>query len=86
MLVPSPLPTYTLAPGLKPLSGGQQAALESCLSALTGRLSGVLVTSASTTASHHLIELITPAGTLLAMERVSPEPPTGAGHGGAAAA
>lgn len=70
MLVPAPLPTYTLAPGLKALTGAQLAALEACLSALTGRLSGVLVTSVSTTDSHHLIELITPAGTLLAMERV----------------
>jgi hypothetical protein len=85
VLVPAPLPTYTLSPGMPPLSGGQQAALEACLSALTGRLTGVLVTSASTTASHHLIELITPAGTLLAMERVD-APPRAAGHGGAAAA
>ena len=72
MLVPAPLPSYTLAPGMKALSPGQQAALEACLSALTGRLTGVLVTGASTTAEHHVIELITPAGRLLAMERVSP--------------
>lgn len=71
MLVPAPLPTYTLAPGLKALTSEQQSALETCLSALTGRLSGVLVTSVCTTDTHHLIELITPAGTLLAMERVS---------------
>lgn len=72
MLIPAPLPTYTLAPGLQELSCAQKAALEGCLSALTGRLSGVLVTSVCTTDTHHLIELITPAGTLLAMERVSP--------------
>jgi hypothetical protein len=70
---------------MPPLTSDQQAALEACLSALTGRLTGVLVTSASTTASHHLIELITPAGTLLAMERVG-APPRAANHGGAAAA
>lgn len=71
MLVPAPLPTYTLAPDIAPLSAGQQAALDACLSALTGRLSGVLVESAVTTASHHVFELITPAGRLLAMERVA---------------
>lgn len=70
MLVPAPPPTYTLAPGMSPLSAGQQAALEACLSALTGRLSAVLVTTACTTGSHHLIELHTPAGTLMVMERV----------------
>ena len=72
MLVPAPLPTYTLAPDLAPLSEGQLAALETCLSALTGRVSGVVVISAVTSPSHHLIELITPAGMLLAMERIGP--------------
>jgi hypothetical protein len=59
---------------MAPLPAGQQAALDGCLTALTGRLSGVLVTAARTTASHHLIELHTPAGRLLVMERVSPAP------------
>lgn len=81
MLVPAPLPTYTLSPDLRPLSGGQQAALDACLSALTGRLSGVVVESAVTTPSHHVLGLITPAGRLLAMERVAAPP-----LGGAAAA
>lgn len=86
MLIPAPLPTYTLAPGLETLTGAQQAALEGCLSALTGRLSSVLVTSACTTDSHHVIELITPAGTLLAMERVLPRISADPGLGGVAAA
>ena len=38
MLIPPPLPTYTLAPDLAALRPGQQAALETCLAALTGRL------------------------------------------------
>lgn len=73
MLVPSPPPTYTLAPGLEPLDRGQQAALDACLSGLTGRLTGVVVTAAGTTLSHHVIELATPAGTLLVLERLEPE-------------
>ena len=72
MLVPAPLPTYTLSPDIAPLSGGQLAALEACLTALTGRLSGVVVESAAPPSSHHLLELIPPAGRLLAMERVAP--------------
>jgi len=71
VLVPVPPPTYTLAPGLRPLTPGQQAALDACLASLTGRLSGVLVVSAATSSSHHLIELITPGGTMLAMERIT---------------
>jgi hypothetical protein len=56
------------------LEPGQQAVLDACLSALTGRLSGVLVMAAGTTPSHHVIELATPAGSLLVLERVGPPP------------
>lgn len=73
MLVPAPLPSYTLAPGVGPLDTGQQAALEACLGALTGRLTGVVVTAAGSTLSHHVIELMTPAGTLLVLERIADE-------------
>jgi hypothetical protein len=73
LLVPPPLPAYTLAPGLAPLEPGQQAALEACLAALTGRVAGVVVTAAGTTLTHHVIELVTSAGTLLALERVGPD-------------
>ena len=71
MLVPIPLPTYTLAPDLEPLDGGQQRALEAALGGLTGRLHGVVVTACGTTLSHHVIELMTSAGTLLVLERVA---------------
>ena len=70
MIVPPPHPTYTLSPDVAPLNAGQQEALEACLAGFTGRLSGVVVTAAATTLSHHMIELATPAGTLLVMERV----------------
>jgi hypothetical protein len=72
LLVPPPLPAYTLAPGVGPLDGLQQAALEACLVALTGRLGGVVVTAAGTNRTHHVIELVTSAGTLLVLERVRP--------------
>ena len=69
VIVPPPAPSYTLAPDLGPLSPGQRLALEACLTALTGRLAGVLVTTAVSTETHHVIELITPAGSLIALER-----------------
>jgi hypothetical protein len=72
VLVPPPPPSYTLAPDIGPLRPGEQAALDACLTALTGRLSGVVVTAAGTTLSHHVLELATPAGTLLVMERIRP--------------
>ena len=75
MLVPPPAPSYTLAPDVGPLTRGQQATLDACLSALTGRVAGVVVTSASTTATHHVVELMTPAGTLIALERAAPPGP-----------
>jgi hypothetical protein len=70
VIVPPPAPSYTLAPDLGPLSPGQRLALEACLTALTGRLAGVLVTAAVSTETHHVIELITPAGSLIALERI----------------
>lgn len=73
MLVPAPLPAYTLAPGIGPLDAGQQIALEACLAALTGRVTGVVVTAAGTTLTHHVIELMTPAGAMLVLERVASE-------------
>ena len=70
MLVPPPLPSYTLSPDLAPLRNGQQRALEAALGGLMGRVHGVVVTAVGTTLSHHVIELMTSAGTLLVLERV----------------
>jgi hypothetical protein len=69
VLVPPPAPSYTLAPGVDPLTAGQQSALDACLSALTGRIGGAVVTAATTTTTHHVLELMTPCGTLLVLER-----------------
>ena len=73
MLVPAPLPSYTLAPGVGPLEAGQQIALEACLAALMGRVGGVVVTAAGTTLTHHVIELMTSAGAILVLERADCE-------------
>ena len=72
MIVPPPAPSYTFAPDVGPLTVGQQATLDACLAALTGRVAGVVVTSAFTTSTHHVVELVTPAGTLIALEAAEP--------------
>jgi hypothetical protein len=72
VIVPPPAPSYTLAPDIGPLTLGQQATLDACLAALTGRVAGVVVTSAFTPATHHVVELVTPAGTLIALQRAEP--------------
>jgi hypothetical protein len=71
VIVPPPPPAYTLSPDVDSLTPGQQTALEACLTGFTGRLTGVVVTAAATTLGHHMIELATPAGTLLVVERVT---------------
>jgi hypothetical protein len=70
VLIPPPLPTYTLAPGLPPLGAGQQHALEAALGGLTGRLHGVVVTAVGTTLSHHVIAITAMAGSVLVLARV----------------
>jgi hypothetical protein len=77
VIVPAPPPTYTLSPHLAPFDPALQAVLDACLDAFTGRLSGVVVTAAGTTATHHVIQLATQAGPLLVTERVDSRP-TGA--------
>ena len=78
MLIPAPPPTYTLSPHLASLTPAQQAVLDACLDTLTGRLSGVVVTAAGTTATHHIIQLATHAGPMLVTERVDSKRPAGA--------
>jgi hypothetical protein len=43
VIVPPPAPSYTLAPGVGPLTLGQQSTLDACLMALTGRVAGTLL-------------------------------------------
>lgn len=81
MLVPVPAPAYTLAPALPALRDGERRALETCLVALTGRVTSVVVTGAGTTLGHHVLELATPAGSMLVLERIAPARGPGAAAG-----
>lgn len=69
MLIPPPIPAYTLSPDIGPLSADQERALERCLASLCGRVAGVLVTAIRTTDLHQVVELATAAGPLLVLER-----------------
>ena len=70
MIIPPPLPAFTLSPDIDSLTAEQARVLDSCLSSLTGRVGAVMVVSTRTTATHTVIELDTTLGTLVVMERL----------------
>jgi len=69
MLAPVPLPAYTLVPGVEKLTRVQTRMLNDCLSTLSGRVPGVMVVGARTTATHEVLHLETTTGPLMVMER-----------------
>jgi hypothetical protein len=71
MLIPVPLPAYTLAPDIGPLTPEQESVLHRCLVSLTGRLPGVIVTGVRTTEDHQVLEMATAEGPLLVLERAT---------------
>jgi hypothetical protein len=69
MLIPIPLPAFTLAPGIEKLSRRQSRMLNDCLTTLSGRVPGVMVVAAKSTPTHEVLELVTTDGPLILMER-----------------
>ena len=69
MLIPIPLPAFTLAPGIEQLSRRQARMLDDCLTTLSGRVPGVMVMAAKSTPTHEVLELETTGGPLILMER-----------------
>lgn len=69
MLIPLPLPAFTLAPGIENLSRRQTRMLNDCLATLSGRVPGVMVLATKSTPTHELLELATTDGPLILMER-----------------
>ena len=74
MLVPPPLPAYTHAPDVEDLTPAQRRALECCLRSLSGRVPGVMVTSARRTTTHEVLELETALGRVIVLERLASRP------------
>lgn len=69
MLIPIPLPAFTLAPGVEDLSRRQTRMLNDCLTTLSGRVPGVMVLAVKSTPTHEMLELATTDGPLILMER-----------------
>lgn len=69
MLIPIPLPVFTLAPDVEELTASQARLLNDCLATLDGRIQGVMVIAAKSTSTHEVLELITANGPLTIMER-----------------
>lgn len=69
MLIPIPLPVFTLAPDVEELTTTQTRMLNDCLATLDGRIAGVMVIAAKSTSTHEVLELITTNGPLTVMER-----------------
>ncbi len=69
MIVPPPRPAYTLAPGIESLSDDHERLLGGVLTYLTGRLGGLVVSRATHTETHVVLELETAVGSILIVER-----------------
>ena len=69
VIIPLPLPRYSLAPDVPSLETAPRAAVERCLRSVVGLAGAALVMDVTTTAEHHVIDLQTEAGRLLLLER-----------------
>lgn len=77
MLVPPPLPAYTLSPALDDLDEDTLAVIERCLRALTGQVGGVVIVGVGATDKHVIIDLATTGGSVLLMELMDQRPHPG---------
>lgn len=72
MIIPTPLPAFTLSPTLEDLDDTTLAAIERCVHSLSGYVETALVTSLGWTDRHVVIELETSIGPMLMLELVAP--------------
>ncbi len=68
MIIPTPVPVYTLSPALDDIDRDTLTAIERCVASLSGYVDHVLVTSLGWTERHVVIELETPLGPMLMLE------------------
>lgn len=68
MIIPTPVPVYTLNPLLQDLDDETMSAVERCVGSLTGHVTAVLVTAVGWTERHVVVELETPLGPMLLLE------------------
>jgi hypothetical protein len=67
VLIPAPMPAFTLAPGVD-LDFDDHVALRDALAVLTGRVAAVLVTGVRRSGPSWLVELHTPLGRLIVID------------------
>jgi hypothetical protein len=68
VLIPPPLPNFTLCPSMPDLNDEEMASVERCLAGLAGKVPGVLVTSVRSRGRHRVIELQTALGPVIVSE------------------
>jgi hypothetical protein len=68
VLIPPPLPNFTLSPSMPELTDDEMAAVERCLAGLAGQVPGVLVTAVRDRGRHRVIELQTALGPVIVSE------------------
>jgi hypothetical protein len=68
VLVPTPIPVYTLDPSLDGLDADTLAAVERCVASLAGHVPSVIVAAVAWTDRHLVVELDTPLGPMLMLE------------------
>lgn len=68
MIIPTPIPVFTLSPALDDIDRDTLGAIERCVASLAGYVDTVLVTSLGWTERHVVIELETPLGPMLMLE------------------
>ncbi len=74
MLVPTPIPVYTLSPALDDLDAETLATIERCVASLAGHVASAVVTSIAWTERHLVVELETTMGPMLLLEGLNPQP------------
>jgi hypothetical protein len=75
MLVPPPMPTYTLAPAIDHLSAEQMDFVERCVCSLTGQVATVFISDLRFTERQRSMQATSSVGDLLIIEILS-EPAT----------
>lgn len=68
VIIPTPVPVYTLCPTLEDVDRDTMLAIERCVASLAGYVDSALVTSLGWTDRHVVIELETPLGPMLMLE------------------
>ncbi|HMM48410.1 MAG TPA: hypothetical protein PKE32_02185 [Miltoncostaeaceae bacterium] len=71
MLIPVPLPTYTVSPLIAPLSGSHRRTVEDGLRALADEIPTAIVTGVGSGLGGEIVELAVNSGRVILLERAA---------------